>query len=114
MQGFRDDAGQIWTPGFLVFLQSPFLDIAQTMAVESVTFSQSRDRGSESVLKLVDPRALVDAVAAVKTRTDATAQSQRQAIGTPRAAYAFAYDALTIEELERAVTATRSPDQERS
>jgi hypothetical protein len=59
----------------------------------------------------VDPCALVDAVAAVKARTDAAAQAQRQGGETPRAAYyAFAYDALTIEELERAVTATRSPD----
>jgi integrase len=61
----------------------------------------------------VDPRALVDAVAAVKTQTDAAAQAQHR-FETPRAAYAFAYDALTIEELERAVTATRSPDGERS
>lgn len=63
----------------------------------------------------VDPRALVDAVAAVKTRTDAAAQARRQgADGTPREHYAFAYDAVTIEELERAVTATRSRDGERS
>jgi integrase/recombinase XerD len=62
----------------------------------------------------VDPRALVDAVAAVKTRTDAAPHAQRQGAETPPAAYAFAYDALTIEELERAVTATRSPHGERS
>ena len=62
----------------------------------------------------VDPRALVDAVAAVKTRTDAALHAQRQGAETPRAQYAFAYDALTIEELERAVTATRSPEGERS
>jgi integrase/recombinase XerD len=62
----------------------------------------------------VDPRALVDAVAAVKTRTDAAPHAQRQGAESPPAAYAFAYDALTIEELERAVTATRSPHGERS
>ena len=61
----------------------------------------------------VDPRTLVDAVAAVKTRTDAAVRLQRQGAETPRAQYAFAYDALTIEELERAVTVTRSPHGER-
>jgi len=58
----------------------------------------------------VDPRALVDAVAALKTRTDAAAQARRQGVDeTPREHYAFAYDAVTIEELERVVTATQSP-----
>jgi integrase/recombinase XerD len=61
----------------------------------------------------VDPRTLVAAVAAVKTQTDAAVQPQRQGAETPRAQYAFAYDALTIEELERAVTVTRSPHGER-
>jgi hypothetical protein len=50
----------------------------------------------------------------VKTRTDVASHAQRQGAESPRAAYAFAYDALTIEELERAVTATRSPHGERS
>ena len=62
----------------------------------------------------VDPRALVDAVAAVKARTDAAPRAQRQGPEIPRTHYAFAYDALTIEELEQAVTATRSPNGERS
>ena len=62
----------------------------------------------------VDPRALVDAVTAVKTRTDAAPHAQRHGAETPPAAYAFAYDALTIEELERAVTATQSRHGERS
>lgn len=58
VQGFRDQGGTIWTPGFLIWTESPFADIAQMMAVESVTFSQSRRSGSVSVLKLCDPRAL--------------------------------------------------------
>ena len=63
----------------------------------------------------VDPRALVDAVAAVKARADAAQRSDRhRSAEARRERYAFAYDALTIEELERAVTATRSPDGERS
>ena len=62
----------------------------------------------------VDPRALVDAVAAVKIRSDAAVQARRQGVDdTPRERYAFAYDAVTIEELERAVTATRSLRGER-
>lgn len=58
VQGFRDASGVIWTPGYLIWVESPFLDIAQMMAIETVTFSQSRRSGSESVLKLCDPRAL--------------------------------------------------------
>lgn len=58
VQGFRDDAGTIWEPGHLVFVESDFLDVHQDMAVESITFSQQRGEGSLSVLSLVDPRAL--------------------------------------------------------
>lgn len=57
VQGFRDDGGQIWTPGNLVFVQSPFLDIAQMMLVETAQFTQDRRQGSETTLSLVDPRA---------------------------------------------------------
>jgi site-specific recombinase XerD len=58
----------------------------------------------------VDPRVLVDAVAAVKTHTDAP-----QHVSEPGPVrYAFAYDALTIEELEQAMTALReSAENER-
>lgn len=60
VQGFRDDAGALWTPGFLVWLESPFFDIAQDMAIESVRFIQTRGDhgGSEAHLTLCDPRAL--------------------------------------------------------
>lgn len=57
VQGFRDDGGKLWTPGYLVFVDSPFLAISQDMLVEKATFSQSRGQGSETVLQLVDPRA---------------------------------------------------------
>jgi prophage tail gpP-like protein len=56
--GFHDDGGKLWTPGALVFVDSPFLNLAQDMAIETVTFSQIRNEGSLSVLSLVDPRAL--------------------------------------------------------
>lgn len=56
VQGFHDDAGQLWEPGNLVWTESPFLDIAQDMLIESVDYSQS-GRGSYATLNLVDPRA---------------------------------------------------------
>lgn len=57
-QGFRDDAGKLWTPGNLSFVDSPFLDIVKDMAIETVTFSQERRGGSETDIALCDPRAL--------------------------------------------------------
>lgn len=56
VQGFHDDSGQLWEPGNLVWTESPFLDIAQDMLIESVDYHQS-DRGSVATLSLVDPRA---------------------------------------------------------
>lgn len=58
VQGFFDEAGTLWEPGALAFVDSDFADIHQDMAIESVTFSQDRKSGSLSVLNLVDPRAL--------------------------------------------------------
>lgn len=54
--GFRDEAGAIWVPGRLIWVESPFLDITQDMLIEAVDFSQS-DQGTISLLQLVDPRA---------------------------------------------------------
>ncbi|UPT85186.1 hypothetical protein HAP41_0000033395 [Bradyrhizobium barranii subsp. apii] len=55
-QGFRDDGGMLWTPGYLVWTESQFLDIAQDMLIESVDYRQN-DSGSIATLNLVDPRA---------------------------------------------------------
>lgn len=55
-QGFRDDAGKIWTPGALTYIESPFLDISQDMLIEKVVYRQS-EGGSFATLSLVDPRA---------------------------------------------------------
>jgi prophage tail gpP-like protein len=41
VQGFRDETGQLWEPGNLVWTESPFLDIAQDMLIEQVEYSQS-------------------------------------------------------------------------
>lgn len=57
VQGFRDQAGQLWEPGRLVWVESPVLQIAQDMLVEAATFEQSADGGTTTSLELVDPRA---------------------------------------------------------
>jgi prophage tail gpP-like protein len=55
VQGFRDDTGALWTPGNLVWTESPFLDIAQDMLIEQVEYAQS-EAGSIATLSLTDPR----------------------------------------------------------
>jgi prophage tail gpP-like protein len=55
VQGFRDEGGKVWEPGHLIWVESPFLDIAQDMLIEKVTFNQS-EQGSISTLSLTDPR----------------------------------------------------------
>jgi len=54
--GFRDEGGTLWEPGHLVWTESPFLDIAQDMLIETVDFGQD-SAGSLTALGLVDPRA---------------------------------------------------------
>lgn len=56
VQGFRDQVGMIWTPGWLVWTESEFLNIAQDMLIEAVDYAQGPD-GSISLLSLTDPRA---------------------------------------------------------
>lgn len=56
LQGFRDEAGKLWEPNKLVFLESEFLQIAQDMLIETITYSQDA-QGSIVSLALVDPRA---------------------------------------------------------
>lgn len=55
VQGFRDKADRLWTPGWLVWVESPTLDIAQDMLIERATYQQD-DGGSITTLSLVDPR----------------------------------------------------------
>ncbi|MBR0871205.1 hypothetical protein JQ633_12610 [Bradyrhizobium tropiciagri] len=56
VQGFHDEGGKLWTPGALSWTESPFLDIAQDMLIESVSYRQS-EAGSIASLSLVDPQA---------------------------------------------------------
>lgn len=57
VQGFRDDAGEVWTPNRLVWVESDTLQIMQDMLVEGVTFELDDKGGSLTRLALVDPRA---------------------------------------------------------
>lgn len=57
VQGFRDDGGMLWTPGATVWLESPFLNIAQDMLIEKVSYEQDRSAGSLTKLDLCDPQA---------------------------------------------------------
>lgn len=57
VQGFRDEAGTIWEPGRLVWVESPTLQIQQDMLIETATFEQSNRAGSTTRLDVVDPRA---------------------------------------------------------
>lgn len=54
-QGFRDEAGVVWTPGWLVWVESPFLEIAQDMLIEKVAYQQDSG-GSIATISLTDPR----------------------------------------------------------
>lgn len=56
VQGFRDEAGKLWTPGFMVWTESEYLEIAQDMLIEAVDYSQGPE-GTITLLSLTDPRA---------------------------------------------------------
>ena len=56
VQGFRDDGGEIWEPGRLIYVESAGMNLQGDMLVESVSFTQDSD-GSIAQLGLVDPRA---------------------------------------------------------
>lgn len=55
--GWRDAGGRLWEPGWVVWVESPYLGVAQEMAIEKVSARQS-DAGTTAHLELVDPRAL--------------------------------------------------------
>ncbi len=57
VQGFRDDGGTIWTAGWLIFVQSTMLRLADNLAIDEAELKQDAS-GSFATLSLVDPRAL--------------------------------------------------------
>ena len=60
VKGWRDQAGTIWTPGWLVAVEIADLGLLQDMLVQKVSLEQSgsdSDDGTVASLSLVDPRA---------------------------------------------------------
>jgi prophage tail gpP-like protein len=55
---WRDEAGELWDPEKLVFVESRKLKISQVMAIRQVRFLQNNDQGTIATLTLVDPQAL--------------------------------------------------------
>ncbi|WP_128292011.1 phage baseplate assembly protein [Afifella aestuarii] len=60
--GWRDQAGRIWSPNWLVYLDDPLILLRQDMAISQVTLRQgpglSEDAAAtRAILQLVDPRA---------------------------------------------------------
>jgi prophage tail gpP-like protein len=55
--GWRDAAGKLWSPNWLVAFTDPDLEIDQEMAISAVAFRQSERDGTTATLTLVDPRA---------------------------------------------------------
>jgi prophage tail gpP-like protein len=60
--GFRDAAGQLWTPNKTVFVQSSYLKIEQDMLIYGVEYAQDDRSGTTTTLTLVDPGAASGAV----------------------------------------------------
>jgi prophage tail gpP-like protein len=56
MQGFRDEDGEIFEPGNLIWTESETLGIAQDMLIESIELTQHFKNGTKASLSLVDPR----------------------------------------------------------
>ena len=54
---WRDEVGTLWTPGYRIWTESPFLDVTQDMVVEHLIIAQDAEAGTEARLGLVDPRA---------------------------------------------------------
>jgi prophage tail gpP-like protein len=61
VKGWRDEAGALWDPKKLIFVESQRLKISQDMAIKSVSFNQSGEEhglGTHCILSLVDPKSL--------------------------------------------------------
>lgn len=57
--GWRDGAGKLWEPNFLVPVDDELIGLQGDMLIKAVTFSQNPDSGGTiAVIDLVDPRAM--------------------------------------------------------
>jgi prophage tail gpP-like protein len=57
VRGFHDSAGKLWTPGWLVWVESAMLGLQQAMLIRRAPFRKAAKGGSTTRLELVDPRA---------------------------------------------------------
>jgi prophage tail gpP-like protein len=57
-QGFRDQGGRIWQPGWLVHCHVPSIRLSQDLAISDLTVHQDAEEGSDSRMVLVHPAAL--------------------------------------------------------
>ncbi len=57
VQGWRQNGGQLWEAGLLVFCDLPFLHLSRDLMIAKVTFSLSMDGGTTTSLDLKDPKA---------------------------------------------------------
>jgi prophage tail gpP-like protein len=55
--GWRDAGGKIWTPHYLVYLDTPRLYVTQMMGIKTVTLTQNSG-GTHASLTLADPKAM--------------------------------------------------------
>lgn len=55
--GWRDEGGQIWTPGHLVAIDAPLWHIQGDLMIQSVSFRQNHREGTVAELECVDPKA---------------------------------------------------------
>lgn len=56
--GWRDEAGTLYAPNFLIPVQDPWLGLDQDMIISAVSLEQDGDGGTTATLTLKDPRAL--------------------------------------------------------
>jgi prophage tail gpP-like protein len=60
VQGWLCDGKNLWTPGDNVMVRSPMAMLNQPLKIMCATFTQDRNRGTETTLDLVDPAMLND------------------------------------------------------
>jgi len=95
--GFRDSGGTLWTPGWLVWVESERIGLCQALLIKKIKFTQKRGGagsgkhaskgGSTAHLELVDPRAY-GGTAAKGSSPPGSAASSIWKVGTPPVPFA--------------------------
>ena len=58
VQGWLQSGGQLWDVGQKVLVESPMLPMSEELIVQQVTFTQSNEEGTNTVLQLVNEVAM--------------------------------------------------------